>query len=59
MRKEERDKLCNLLCEERNRYAEDRKRVIAREEGKIDGADYMMHQVFNYLRAEAEKEDEE
>ena len=32
MRKEERDKFFKRLREERNKYAEDRKRAIARED---------------------------
>ena len=58
MTKEQRDKLRELLGVERNRYAEDRKRVIEKEYGKIEGADFMLSQMLNYLRAEAEKEEE-
>ena len=52
MNKEQRDKIMTLMADERNRYSEERSRVIARENGKVEGADYMLNRLLEILRDE-------
>ena len=54
MTKEQKDKLIKLLVNDRNDYASACNRRIVKEEGRIDGADYMMERLLDILRTEGE-----
>ena len=54
MNKEQKDKILNVLVEDRNDYARDCNRRIAEEQGKIIGADYMLQRFLDVLRTEVE-----
>lgn len=43
MTKEQKDKILKALAEDRNCYARDCQERIEKEYGKIEGADYMLH----------------
>lgn len=49
MTKEQRDKILKALVEDRNRYARECDRRIAKEEGHITGADYMLQRFLDVL----------
>ena len=59
MTKEQKDKILKLMAEERNYYARDCDRRIAKEEGKIMGADYMCQRFLDILGAEVEPQESE
>ena len=52
MTKEQKDKIFIALAAERNAFATDCNRRIAEENGKITGADYMLHRFHDILNAE-------
>ena len=54
MTKEEKDKILKAMAEERNYYAKERERLIAEEQGKVIGADYMLQRFFDVLNTEVE-----
>ena len=57
MTKEQKDKILKLMAEERNHYARDCDRRIAKEEGKITGADYMLQRFLDVLGTEVEPQE--
>lgn len=57
MTKEQRDKILKAIAEDRNDYARYCDRRIAKEEGKIIGADYMLQRFFNVLQTEVEPQE--
>ena len=60
MTREQKDKIVKSIAESRNYYARERERLIAEEQGKIMGADYMLQRFLDVLKAEVEpKESEE
>ena len=59
MTKEQKDKILKAMAEDRNDYARDCDRRIAKEEGKIIGADYMLQRFLDILRTEVEPQEEE
>ena len=59
MTKEQKDKILKALAEDRNDYARDCDRRIAEEQGKVTGADYMLHRFLDVLNAEVEPQERE
>lgn len=59
MIKEQKDKILKALAEDRNNYASDCNRRIAKENGKIEGADYMLQRFLDILRTEVEPQESE
>ena len=59
MTKEQRDKILKVMAEERNYYARDCDRRIAKESGKIEGADYMLQRFLDVLKTEVESQESE
>jgi len=57
MTKEQKDKILNVLVEDRNNFARDCDRQIAVEQGKVRGADYMLQRFLDVLRTEREDEE--
>lgn len=55
MTKEQKDKILNLLAEDRNNYARECEKRITAENGKITGADYMIQRFLDILRTESEE----
>ncbi len=49
MTKEQKDKILKAMAEDRNDYARDCDRRIAKENGKIIGADYMVQRFLDIL----------
>ena len=58
MTKEQKDKILKAIAEDRNDYARDCDRRIAEEQGKIVGADYMLHRFLDVLRTDVEPQAE-
>lgn len=54
MTKEKRDKILKALAEDRNDYARACNERIAKESGKIEGADYMLQRFLDVLKTEVE-----
>lgn len=54
MTKEQKDKILKVVVEGRNDYARERERLIAEENGKIIGADYMLQRFLDILKTEVE-----
>lgn len=54
---EEKEKILNLLVEEKNNYARECEKRITAEQGKIIGADYMIRKFLDILRAEVEPQE--
>lgn len=54
MTKEEKDKILKAIAEDRNDYIRECDRRIAKEEGKIIGADYMLQRFHDVLRTGVE-----
>lgn len=48
-----------VITENRNNYVTYRNREIAKEEGKIIGADYMLQRLLDVLETEVEKQEAE
>ena len=59
MTKEQKDKILKALAEDRNDYARDCDRRIAEEQGKINGADYMIQRFLDVLKTDVEPEESE
>ena len=57
MTKEQKDKILIALATERNAFATDCNRRIAEENGKITGADYMLHRFRDILHTEIEPQE--
>ena len=57
MTKEQKDKILKELADERNYYARDCNRRIAEENGKIEGADYMLQRFLDILHTEVEPQE--
>ena len=57
MTKEQKDKILKAIAEERNDYARSCNGRIARECGKIEGADYMLQRFLDVLRTEFEPQE--
>lgn len=56
MTKEQKDKILKAIADDRNDYARDCDRRIAKEEGKIIGADYMLQRFLDILKTESEEQ---
>ena len=59
MTKEQKDKILKALAEDRNYYARECERRIAEEQGKINGADYMIQRFLDVLKTDVEPEESE
>ena len=59
MTKEQKDKILKALAEDRNEYARECERRIAKEQGKVEGADYMLQRFLDVLKTEVEPEESE
>ena len=59
MTKEQKDKILKALAEDRNEYARECERRIAKEQGKVEGADYMLQRFLDILRTEVEPQESE
>lgn len=59
MNKEQKDKILKALAEDRNYYARECERRIVKEQGKIEGADYMLQRFLDILKPEVESEESE
>ena len=57
MKREEKDKLLDLMGKERNSYSEHINNEVARLYGKIEGADYMLNRLLDYIHSDSEVED--
>lgn len=57
MTKDQKDKIFKALAEDRNDYARDCNRRIAEENGKIEGADYMLQRFLDILNTEVEPQE--
>lgn len=58
MTQEQKDKIFKLLAEDRNNYVKECQERIAKEHGKIIGADYMLQRFLDILRTyKAESEE--
>ena len=59
MTKEQKDKILKVIAEDRNDYARDCRERIAEEQGKIIGADYMLHRFLDVLRTMVDPQESE
>ena len=59
MTKEQKDKIFKAIAEDRNDYARGCNERIAKENGKIEGADYMLQRFLDVLRTEVEPQESE
>lgn len=59
MTKEQKDKILKAIADGRNDYVRDCDRRIAEEQGKVIGADYMLHRFLDVLRTEIEPQKSE
>ena len=59
MTKEQKDKILKAITADRNDYARECDRRIAKEDGKIIGADYMLQRFLDVLRTEVESQKSE
>lgn len=59
MTQDQKDKILNLLTENRNEYVRECQRRIAKEEGNIIGADYMLQRLLDVLRPEVKPQESE
>jgi len=59
MTREQKDKILRALAEDRNNYARDCNMRIAKENGRIDGADYMIQRFLDVLNTEVEPQESE
>lgn len=57
MTKDQKDKIFKALAEDRNDYARDCNRRIAEENGKIEGADYMLQRFLDILNTEVKPQE--
>lgn len=58
MTREQKDKILKALAEDRNDYVRDCNIRIAKEQGKIIGADYMLQRFIDALRTDVEPQAE-
>ena len=58
MTKEQKDKILKALAEDRNDYVKDCQERIAKEYGKIIGADYMIQRFLDVIRTEVDEDEE-
>ena len=54
MTREEKNKLLALMEKERNSYSEHIKNEITKLHGKIEGADYILNRLLDYLHNDSE-----
>ena len=59
MTKEQKDKICIKLAEERNNYARECRERVNVEYGKIEGADYMLQRLLDILNSKVEPQESE
>lgn len=59
MTREQKNKILKALAEDRNDYASDCNRRIAKENGKIEGADYMLQRFLDILNTEVDQQESE
>ena len=59
MTREQKDNILKALADERNYYASYCRRQIAKENGKIEGADYMLQRFLDILNTEFEPQENE
>lgn len=57
MTKEQKNKILKALAEDRNNYARDCNMRIAKENGRINGADYMLQRFLDILNTEVEPQE--
>ena len=57
MTREEKDKLLILMGKERNSYSEHINKEIERLCGKIEGADFILNRLLDYIHNDSEVED--
>lgn len=57
MTKEQKDKILKVLVKDRNDYAIDCNRRIAKENGRIEGADYMLQRFLDILNTDVEPQE--
>lgn len=55
MTREEKNKLLELMGKERNSYSEQVNKEIDRLYGKIEGADYMLNRLLDYIHNDSEE----
>lgn len=58
MTREEKNKLLDLMGKERNSYSEQVNKEVARLYGKIEGADYMLNRLLDYIHTDNEEQNE-
>ena len=59
MTKEQKDKILKVIAEERNNYARECNERIAKECGRITGADYMLQRFLDILYTAVEPKESE
>lgn len=59
MTKEEKDKLLHLMAITRNFYVEETRERIAKEYGRIEGADYMLERLREHISEVLEDGDDD
>lgn len=57
MTREEKNKLLDLMGQERNSYSEHINKEIERLYGKIEGADYLLNRLLGYFHNDSEEEE--
>ena len=57
MTKEQKNKILKALAEDRNNYARDCNMRIAKENGRINGTDYMLQRFLDILNTEVEPQE--
>lgn len=55
MTREEKNKLLELMGKERNSYSEQVNKEVERLYGKIEGADYMLNRLLDYIHNDNEE----
>ena len=58
MTKDQKEKILKALVEDRNNYTKDCNMRIAKENGRIDGADFMLHRIIDILHADNAESEE-
>ena len=54
MTKEQKDKILSIMGQERNDYVIECQRRATEEHGKVEGADYMLQRLFDFLKEKDE-----
>lgn len=57
MTKEQKDKILKTLVDDRNDYVRERNNQVAKENGKVIGADYMLQRFLDVLKKEVEMQE--